>query len=626
MISKQEAAGHQKPPRTDRESVIIRFAGDSGDGIQLTGKQFTNESALAGNDIATLPNFPAEIRAPAGTLAGVSGYQIHFGSEQIFTPGESPDVLVAFNPAALKANLQDVKRGGILVLNEDAFTDKNLARVAYQQNPCDDESLKENYRVFVVPISKLTKEALSDTALTANEIDRCKNFFALGVMLWMFDRPRDATIHWIESKFKKRPELVSANKMALEAGYTYGDATEIFDLSFSVKPADLEPGLYRNINGSTSLAYGIVAAAQKSGLSVFFGAYPITPASDLLHELAKHKRLGIMTFQAEDEIAAICSAIGASYAGSLGVTSSSGPGIALKGEALGLAVCTELPLVVVNTQRAGPSTGMPTKTEQSDLLMALHGRHGEAPVCVLAASSPSTAFTMAYEACRIALKYMTPVILLSDGYIANGSEPWKIPDPKSLPEIINRRTLKSNNPDGEFLPYLRDEATLARPWAVPGTPGLMHRIGGLEKQDVTGNVSYDADNHSKMTALRAEKIAKIAAEIPPIEVDGPSSGEILLLGWGGTEGTLREAQRRCSEEGLSVSRIHLHYLNPLPSDLETVLRSFKHVLIPEINTGQLRSIIRDRYLIDAKGYNAVRGQPLRSSRVVEAIKSLVQPH
>lgn len=626
MISNQELAGSGRSARTERNSVIIRFAGDSGDGIQLTGRQFTNESALAGNDIATLPNFPAEIRAPAGTLAGVSGYQIHFGSEEIFTPGEVPDVLVAFNPAALKANLSDVKMGGIIVLNEDAFTDKNLSRVGYEQNPCDDENLKQNYRVFVVPISRLTKDALANTSLTPNEVDRCKNFFALGLMLWMFDRPREATRAWIDKKFKKRPELVDANKIALEAGYTYGDATEIFDLSFSVKPADLEPGLYRNINGSTALAYGIVAAAQKSKLSVFFGAYPITPASDLLHELARHKRLGVMTFQAEDEIAAVCAAIGASYAGSLGVTSSSGPGIALKGEALGLAVCTELPLVVVDTQRAGPSTGMPTKTEQSDLLLALHGRHGEAPVCVLAASSPSTAFSMAYEACRIALKYMTPVILLSDGYIANGSEPWQIPDPSSLPEIINRRIDKTNNPDGPFMPYMRDEQSLARPWAVPGTPELMHRIGGLEKQDLSGNVSYDADNHAKMTALRAEKIARIASEIPPIKIDGDDNGEILLLGWGGTEGTLREAQRRCREEGISVSRLHLHYLNPLPADLEPALRKFKHVLIPEINTGQLKSIIRDKFLIDAKGYNAVRGQPLRSSKVVEAIKSLAQPH
>lgn len=625
-MATNEASKVELRERAERESVIIRFAGDSGDGIQLTGRQFTNESALAGNDIATLPNFPAEIRAPAGTLAGVSGYQIHFGSQEIFTPGEVPDVLVAFNPAALKANLSDVRRGGILILNEDGFTGKNLARVGYSTNPCEDEQLRENYRVFVVPISRLTKDALADTGLTANEIDRCKNFFALGLMLWMFDRPRKSTLSWISSKFRKRPELVAANTTALEAGYTYGEATEVFTCSFRVKPAQLESGLYRNINGSTALAYGIVSAAQKSGIPVFFGAYPITPASDLLHELARHKRLGVMTFQAEDEIAAVCAAIGASYAGSLGVTSSSGPGIALKGEAIGLAVCTELPLVIVDTQRAGPSTGMPTKTEQSDLLMALHGRHGEAPVCVLAASSPSSAFEMAYEACRIALKYMTPVFILSDGYIANGSEPWRIPDPAQLPEITSRRLHETNNPDGDFLPYLRDEQTLARPWAVPGTPGLMHRIGGLEKQDVTGNVSYDPDNHSKMTALRAEKIARIAEEIPPTAIDGPSTGELLLVGWGGTEGTLKEAQRACRETGVEVSRIHLHYLNPLPGDLEGILRGFRHVLIPEINSGQLRSLIRDRYLIDAKGYNAVRGQPLRASRVVEAIKSLMQPH
>lgn len=616
----QRTAAHK--PKEERDSVVVRFAGDSGDGIQLTGSQFTNETVVAGNDVATLPNFPAEIRAPAGTLAGVSGFQIHFGSGDIFTPGESPDVLVAFNPASLRANLSDLKPGGTLILNEDAFTKKNLAKVGYETNPTEDDELKRNYRVHIVPITKLTQEALSDTGLTSREIERCKNFFALGVMLWMFNRADDITVNWIERKFAKKPELIDANKRALEAGRTFAEATEIFDHSIIVPPAKLEPGTYRNINGSTAMAYGFVAAAVKSQRTVFLGAYPITPASDLLHELAKHKAYDVVTFQAEDEIAAVCAAIGASYAGSIGVTSSSGPGIALKGEAIGLAVMTELPLVVVNVQRAGPSTGMPTKTEQSDLLFALHGRHGETPMCVLAASSPTSAFEMAYEACRIATKYMTPVMLLSDGYIGNGSEPWKIPDPAKLKEFECELATENNNPDGPFLPYLRDEATLARPWAIPGTPGLMHRIGGLEKQDKTGNVSYDPENHDLMCKLRAEKITRIRSEIPPIEIDGDDSGDTLVIGWGGTEGSIREAVQACQESGLSVSRIHLRYINPLPGDLGDIISRFKNILVPEINSGQLCAVIRNRFHVDAKGFNQLRGQPLQSSKLEDAIREI----
>lgn len=607
------------------DSVIIRLAGDSGDGIQVTGSQFTNESGLAGNDLSTLPNFPAEIRAPAGTLAGVSGFQINFGSCEIHTPGETPDVLVAMNPAALKSNLPDLKVGGILIINEDAFTEKNLTRVGYEQNPVDDEALKAKYKVIVVPIAKLTKEALAQTGLSSREVDRCKNFFTLGLLLWMFNRPSEHTLNWIENKFKKNPDYAAANAHVLKAGIAFGETSEIFDVSYDIKPAKLEPGVYKNINGTVSMAYGFIAAAQKSNLPLFFSAYPITPASGLLHELARYKQLGVTTVQLEDEIAAACAAIGASYAGAIGVTSSSGPGISLKAEAMGLAVITELPLVVVNVQRGGPSTGLPTKTEQADLLQALYGRHGEAPMCVIAASSPASAFEMTYEACRIAVKYMTPVMLLSDGYIANSSEPWKLPDPEALREFDIPMINASNNPDGEFQPYQRDPKLLRRPWAIPGTPHLEHRIGGIEKQDVTGNVSYDPDNHERMCQLRQQKIDGIAREIPPIKIDGHDKGQLLVIGWGGTEGTLIKAVADARAEGIEVSRIHLHFINPLPADLGEVLSNFDRVLIPEINFGQLRSIIRDKYLVDAHGYNAVRGQPLRVSKVKDAIITLARP-
>ena len=607
--------------------MTVRFAGDSGDGVQLTGSQFTTESALAGNDLATLPNFPAEIRAPAGSLPGVSGFQIQFGSNEIFTPGDSPDVLVALNPAAFKSNLRDLKPGGILILNQDAFNEKNLTRVGYSASPLDDPALRERYRVYSLPITTLTREALADTGLSSREIERSKNFFALGVMLWMFHRPTEATNQWIEQKFKKHPELVAANKRALAAGIAFADTTEIFDVSYSIRPASLAPGTYRNINGNTALAYGIIAAAQKSGLQVFWGAYPITPASEILHELARYKHLGVTTFQAEDEIAAVCSAIGASYAGNLGVTCSSGPGIALKTEAITLAVATELPLVVVNVQRAGPSTGMPTKTEQSDLLQAMFGRAGEAPVCVLAASSPVTAFEAAYEACRIAVRYMTPVFLLSDGFIATTSEPWKLPDPASLRPFPVSFATAPNGADGKFLPFLREQTTLARPWAKPGTPGLTHRIGGLEKQDRTGNVCYEPENHHLMGELRAEKIARIAKEIPATEIDGDPKGELLVIGWGGTEGSIHEAVRQLRHEGhRGISRIHLTYLNPLPPDLEGILHSFRHVLVPEINFGQLRSILRSRFLVNVRGFNRVAGQPLRVAELKLAMLESLNGH
>jgi 2-oxoglutarate ferredoxin oxidoreductase subunit alpha len=609
------------------ESIVVRFAGDSGDGMQVTGDRFTTESALAGNDLATLPDFPAEIRAPAGTIAGVSGFQINFGSTDIYTPGDKPDVLVAMNPAALKANIDDLKRGGVLILNEDAFTAKNLKRVSYETNPCEDEKLATEYRTYVVPITKLTKDALADSGLSSREVDRCKNFFTLGIMLWMFNRPSASTIFWLEKKFAKRPEIAEANVKVLKAGMTFAEATEVFSQhSFKIKPAALSAGSYRSLNGTTATTYGLISAARKSGLPMFFAAYPITPASEILHQLSAQKQFGVATFQAEDEIAAICAAIGAAYSGALAVTSSSGPGIALKLEAMSLAVMVELPLVIIDVQRAGPSTGMPTKTEQADLFQALYGRPGESPLCVIAASSPETAFTMSYEACRIALKYMTPVVFLSDGYIANCSQPWKIPSAKDLPAMENRIITETNNPDGNFLPYARDEKTLARPWALPGTPGLAHRVGGLEKQVDTGNVNYQPDNHQEMTRLREEKIARIAAEIPATEVHGEENGDLLVIGWGGTEGTLTKAALMAQAEGLSVSRIHLFHLNPLPSDLGDIISRFKNVLVPEINCGQLLSILRNKYLVDARGLNLVRGLPLKAEEVLDEIRKIVQPH
>jgi 2-oxoglutarate ferredoxin oxidoreductase subunit alpha len=604
------------------DSVVIRFAGDSGDGIQITGTHFTNESAHAGNDLSTFPNYPSEIRAPAGTLAGVSGFQINFGSYAVDTPGDSADVLVAFNPAALKLCLQEVKSGGILIINKDAFTEANLKKVGYEADPCESAELLENYKVFMIQISSLTKEALKDAGLPSKEVERCKNFFVLGVVSWMYSRPIESTLSWIEHKFAHRPELATANALALRAGMAYASAAEIFSVSYVVKPAPLKRGTYRNMSGTQATAYGLIAASQKSGLPLFYGAYPITPASDILHELARHRRLGVTTFQAEDEIAAICAALGAAYAGSLAVTGTSGPGLCLKTEALGLAVSTELPLVVIDVQRAGPSTGMPTKTEQSDLLQAMFGRSGEAPLCVMSMSGPSNAFFTTYEACRIAVKYMTPVLLLSEGYITNTSEPWLIPNPAELDKFESNR-VESRSALGEaFLPYSRNEQTLARPWAIPGTPGCLHRIGGLEKQDGSGAVSHDAENHERMCGLRAEKIQRISEDAAEVVVDGELEGEVLILGWGGTEGAIKEAVRQLREQGSKVSRAHLYFLNPFPANLGEVLRSFKRVLIPEVNFGQLRFLIREKFFIDPVGLNSLQGRPIKVAEIVKAVRDL----
>ena len=622
----------QKPEPKTVKDVVIRFAGDSGDGMQLTGSQFTQESAMAGNDLATLPDFPAEIRAPAGSIAGVSAFQIHIGSSEINTPGDRSDVLVAMNPAALKANLENLKAGGILIANEDSFKEKGLSKVGYESNPLEDDSIREKFRIYPVPISKLTKEALVDSGLSSREVERCKNFFTLGITLWMFHRGPEKTLDWINEKFSKNEMLAEANRRVLKAGMTYAEATEIFSASFVVKPAKLKPGKYKNLNGTKALSYGLIAAAQKSGLELFFGAYPITPASDLLHELARKKHYGIQTFQAEDEIAAICAAIGASFTGGLGITSSSGPGIALKTEAMNLAVMTELPLVIINIQRGGPSTGLPTKTEQSDLHNAIYGRPGDAPLCVIAASTPQTAFSLGYEACRIATKYMTPVLLLSEGYIANSSAPWRIPRAEELKPFESSFMREEDLDDKAFEPYTRDEKTLARPWAIPGTPGLTHRIGGLEKQAGKGNVSYDPDNHDRMTRLRAEKIARIQAEIPKIETDGERSGKLLVLGWGGTEGSLKEAVRQARESGLEgISRAHLHYLNPLSPELKAIIEGFERVLIAEINMGQLWTLLNDRIPEVFKkrhleSYNIVRGQPLMVEELTKKISEILKTH
>ncbi len=597
------------------DEITIRFAGDSGDGIQLTGMQFTRTTAIAGNDLSTLPDYPAEIRAPAGTLPGISGFQIHFGGGDILTPGDAPDVLVAMNPAALKGNLKDLKPGGFLIVNTDSFTPQNLAKAAYAADPLKDGSLS-GYRVLKVELSRLTGLALQGLDLTKVQAERSKNFFALGMMYWLFDRPLDPTLRWIEEKFKKSPVLVEANKRALKAGNAYAETTEIFNSHYTVKKAALAPGIYRNITGNEATALGMVAASVLSGIDLWYGSYPITPASDVLHELSKHKNFGVRTFQAEDEIAAIGSAIGASFGGKLGATGTSGPGLALKSEAIGYAVMLELPLVILDVQRSGPSTGMPTKTEQADLLQALYGRHGECPAPVLAAATPADCFGMVIEAFRIAVKYMTPVVFLSDGYLANGSEPWRIPGMGELPRF-SRPPIPSAD---RFKPYARDSETLARPWVSPGNAGYEHRIGGIEKADITGNVSYDPDNHERMTRLRAAKVAQVAREIPQSQIQGASSGKLLVIGWGSTYGSITQAVRRSQAKGLSVSSLHLRFLNPLPPDLGEIIGRFERVLVPEINLGQLVKMIRSRYLVDAKGFNCVRGQPLKASDVEEAIE------
>jgi 2-oxoglutarate ferredoxin oxidoreductase subunit alpha len=606
------------------ESVVIRFAGDSGDGMQLTGSQFTNASALFGNDLATFPDFPAEIRAPIGTLAGVSGYQIHFGSTRIHTPGDMCDVLVVMNVAALKANIKNLKKGGVIIANTDGFDVKNmrLANVPEGKNPIEDGSLAD-YDLKTIDVTKITRAALADSGLGTKEIDRCKNMFVLGLLYWMYHRPMENTIDFIKSKFKKNEAVMNANLKVLEAGWNYGETTEMFANRYQVAPAKMDAGIYRGIMGNQAAAYGLIAASVKSGLPLFYGTYPITPASDVLHELSKYKNFDIKTFQAEDEIAGICSAIGAAFGGHLAITGSSGPGIALKTEAIGLATMLELPLVVVNIQRAGPSTGLPTKTEQADLLQAFYGRNGECPVVVVAAQSPADCFTMAYEACRIALEHMIPVFFLSDGYIANGSEPWRFPSSSQLQPITVEFAKERKTSDDKFMPYFRDEK-LSRPWAVPGTKGLEHRIGGLEKQNITGNISYDPENHEFMVKLRQEKVDKVAQYIPDQHIDtGSSAGDLLILGWGGTYGALKTATLQLIAEGYKVSHAHLRYLNPFPKNLGELMGNFKTVVIPELNNGQLSKIIRDKYFIDAIPYNKIQGQPFMASEVVKKIKEIL---
>jgi 2-oxoglutarate ferredoxin oxidoreductase subunit alpha len=618
--SSQTANGRHKPVTT-LPSVTIRFCGDSGDGMQLAGTQFTDTSALIGNDISTLPDFPAEIRAPAGTLAGVSGFQVHFSSTDIFTPGDDVDALVAMNPAALKTNLKSVKAGGIVIVNEDAFEAGDLKKAGYSSNPIEDGSLK-SYRLIKVPINKLTAAAAKDTGLGAKDIDRCKNMFALGLCYWLYGRPLGPTLTHIDQKFAaKKPVVAAANALTLKAGYHFGETAELFHEQYEVPKAQLPAGTYRKITGNDATALGMIAAGQLSGKQVIYCSYPITPASDILHQLAAAKNFGVMTFQAEDEIAAVGAAIGVSFGGSLGVTGTSGPGIALKSEAIGLAVMTELPLVIIDVQRGGPSTGLPTKTEQADLLQVLYGRNGECPVPVIASSGPADCFNAIIEAFTIAVKYMTPVVFLSDGYVANGAEPWLVPDASKLAKIEVMHPTEKNDEKG-YMPYKRD-AKLARPWAIPGTPGLEHRIGGLEKQDVTGSVSYDGVNHEKMCRLRAAKIANITPAGEDLIFTGPETGDVLLLGWGGTFGAIKAATLELQHQGIKASACHLRYLNPLPKRLGKILKQFKHVLIPELNLGQLRMLIRNRYLVDAKGLNKVKGQPFAIHEVVDGAKALL---
>lgn len=610
-------------PRQTIEDAVVLFAGDSGDGSQTIGAQMTQTSAMAGNDVSTHPDYPAEIRAPAGSLAGVSGFQLHFSSQDIFTPGDKCDVLVAMNPAALSENHEYLKPNGLLIVNTDNFQKKNLNLAGYVSNPLEDDSLSQ-FQIFSIELTRLTHEALAETELTSKEKDLCKNFFALGVIFWLFNRPMDYTLRFIKETLGTRyPKFVEPNILALKAGVAFAEATDQVASTYEVKPAKFQPGKYRNIMGNAAAAIGLIAASQKARLQLVYGSYPITPASDILHELSKYKEFGVKTMQMEDEIAAVGSAIGASYGGALGVTGSSGPGIALKGEAIGLAVMVELPLVILNIQRAGPSTGMPTKTEQSDLLQVLYGRNGESPVPVIAAARPSDCFDTAYEAARIALKYMTPVFFLSDNSIANGAEPWKIPDASTLPAMTTRFVSNGSNTE-EFMPYARDEETLARPWAVPGTPGLEHRIGGLEKQDLTGNVSYDPDNHEKMSRLRDEKVARIANDIPPTEVFGQNGDELLVIGWGGTFGTLRTAVKNKQAEGVSVSHVHLRYLNPLPADLGDIISRYQKVVVAELNLGQIATIIRARYLVDAIGFNKIQGQPFYVYEVESKIDEILE--
>jgi len=611
------------------DHVIIRFAGDSGDGMQLAGDRFTQETAVFGNDLSTMPNFPAEIRAPAGTLAGVSSFQLQFADHDILTPGDAPDVLIAMNPAALKANIKDLPPGRDLIVNTDEFTKRNLTKVGYEGSPLEDNSL-EQYNVHAVPITSMTVKALEAFDITRKDAERAKNMFALGMLSWLYDRPADGTLGFLKAKFASKPEIMAANVAAFGAGWNFGETTEAFSVRYEIAPAPLKAGTYRNISGNTALAYGLVAASQLAGLPLFLGSYPITPASDILHELAKHKRFGVRTFQAEDEIAAVGAALGASFGGSLAVTSTSGPGMLLKAETVGLAVSVELPLIVCDIQRAGPSTGMPTKTEQADLLLAMFGRNGESPVPVIAPASPADCFNAAIEAARIAVKYRTPVILLSDGSLANGSEPWRIPDTASLPDLSREFAFAElagpadGGAAGEFEPFRRDPVTLARPWAIPGTPGLEHRIGGIEKADITGTISYDPDNHDRMVRLRQAKIDGIAADLAPVEVDDPDgTARVLVLGWGSTFGSIGAAVRRVRNAGHSVAQAHLRHLNPFPPNLADVLRRYDKVLVPEINLGQLALVLRGRFLVDVISYNQVRGLPFRAAELAGVIEDVI---
>lgn len=604
------------------DQVVIRFAGDSGDGMQLTGDQFTRTTALMGNDIATFPDFPAEIRAPAGTLPGVSAFQLRFSNFDIHTPGDAPDVLVAMNPAALKVHIKQLKPNGILLLNTASFKELDLKKAKYDADPRTDGSL-DGYRVIEVDLTERTKEALKDSALDNRGKERCKNMYALGILYWLFHRDMEPTEKAIAKKFQKKPDVVEANLTAMKAGHAYAETTEIFQTAYKVAPAKLAPGTYRNIMGNQALCLGLVAASKQCGVPLFLGSYPITPASDVLHQLSGYKHHGVVTFQAEDEIAAVCAAIGASYAGNIGITSTSGPGVALKAEAIGLAVMAELPLVVLNIQRAGPSTGMPTKTQQADLLQAMYGRNGESPMVVIAASTPGDAFEVGYEAIRIASKHMVPVMVLSDGYIANGSEPWKLPDIDALPPIEVRYAPEITD-GSKFLPYERNDKTLARPWAKPGTKGLVHRIGGLEKQDVTGNISYDPDNHQHMIDTRAEKVARVADDLPPLATLGERTGDVLVLGWGSPRGAITASVLRLQKQGHKVSAAFLRYLNPLPKDLEALMRGFKKVVLPELNKGQLAMMLRSKYLIDVQSYSQVNGQPFRSEDVENYLTNVLK--
>ncbi|MGA8223115.1 MAG: 2-oxoacid:acceptor oxidoreductase subunit alpha [Candidatus Acidiferrales bacterium] len=608
-------------PRHRREVIdqaVIRFCGDSGDGMQITGNQFTNTVALYGNDLATFPDYPAEIRAPAGTLPGVSGFQVHFSSSDVYTPGDAVDALVAMNPAALKMNLPDLRKNGILIVNLDDFKETDLRKAQMTSNPLEDHSL-DGYRLFTVELSRLTRAALQPLGLDAKTMDRCKNFFALGMCYWLYNRSQEGTLRWIDDKFKGKPQLAEANRLALKAGYSYCEATEAFYISYEIPPAKLTPGVYRNISGNTALALGFVAASQKAGIPLFLGSYPITPASDILHELAQFKDFGVTTFQAEDEIAAVTSAIGAAFAGALAITTTSGPGMALKTEAMGLAVAVELPLVVCDIQRGGPSTGLPTKTEQADLLQALFGRNSEAPIPVLAPCTPGDCFWIALEASRIAIKHMVPVIILSDGYLANGAEPWRIPEISELPEIpVHFET----NPMG-FQPYRRDPETLARPWAIPGTPGLEHRIGGIEKQDVTGNVNYDPLNHEHMVRTRAAKVEAVVNDIPDIVPEGDASGDLLIVGWGSTHGPITAAVKAQRAKGARIGHVHLRHLNPLPKNLGDVLKRYRQILVPEMNMGQLIMLLRAKFLVDAQGLNKIQGKPFKEVEIENKIEEML---